>query len=124
MTKVFNGGEWTEGRFNGFIKNILRNGSNKWPPKWSVKKKARLGRNRYECSGYEKEPHECTNSEAVVDHIDPVVPVDDPNTSWDTIIKRLYVEEDKLQVLCTSCHKEKTKEENRIRRKNAKRESG
>lgn len=55
------------------------------------------------------------------DHVEPVV---DPKTGfqgWDVYYERLV--KGKLQAICKSCHAEKTKEENRIRRearKNAK----
>lgn len=52
-----------------------------------------------------------------VDHVEPVI---DPNTgfkTYDEYIKRLFVNLDKLQVLCKECHRVKSKGENAIRRK-------
>lgn len=114
-----NGNQWTEGRFNGFIKNVLRAGSNKWPPKWDVKKAARQGRNKYLCAGYETEPHVCGNADVIVDHIDPVIPVDQTSVSWDMVIERLFCERENLQVLCKDCHKRKTRDENKKRKSHA-----
>lgn len=56
----------------------------------------------------------------VVDHIDPVVPTIEftsKDWSWDIIISRLFCYEDGLQAICKKCHKKKTDEENKIRRK-------
>jgi len=73
---------------------------------------------RYECA-------ECSGlfmgTDVAVDHIDPVIPVDQTFTSWDDFIKRLFCEKENLQVLCSykrkdehkfsdvpSCHHKKT----------------
>lgn len=68
------------------------------------------------CAGYETEPHICTAKEAHVDHIDPVIDPDVGFVSWDVVIERLFVEADKLQVLCDVCHKLKTANERRNRK--------
>jgi len=39
-----------------------------------------------------------------VDHIEPV-----GSGSWDDIIERMFVESEKLTVLCKQCHQRKTK---------------
>lgn len=110
---------WTEGRRHAFIVNVLRSGTRKWPPKYLTlneaktekKKNVRTGRlaQHYLCNV-------CTGEfpakEVQVDHIQPVV---DPKTgfiNWDTFIDRLFCEKENLQVLCTTCHKLKTSEEN------------
>ena len=69
------------------------------------------------CAGYGRPPHEVRAKEIEVDHIEPVVDPDVGFTTWDDFIERLFVEEDKLQVLCKDCHKKKTAEEARKRRK-------
>lgn len=46
--------------------------------------------------------------------MDHIVPIIDPCvgfTDWDEFIENLYCELDNLQVLCWSCHEEKTGEE-------------
>lgn len=61
-----------------------------------------------------------------VDHIDPVIPVEDSgkDKDWNKIINRLFCEEDNMQSVCSKCHLEKTKKERSeracIRRKNTK----
>ena len=110
---------WTEGRRRAFITNALRAATRKWPPKYETlndaktekkinPKTKRLGQH-YLCNA-------CGNDfplrEVQVDHIEPVV---DPSTgfqSWDVFIDRLFCDRDNLQVLCTTCHKLKTSEEN------------
>jgi len=54
---------------------------------------------------------EFTSSNIEVDHISPVVDPDIGFIDWNTFIDRLYCPKENLQVLCTSCHKEKTNEE-------------
>ena len=52
-----------------------------------------------------------------VDHINPVVDPAKGFINWDIYIDRIFCEVDKLQVLCRSCHKEKTAEEKLLRKK-------
>lgn len=68
---------------------------------------------------------EGSTAKVAVDHINPVV---EPKTGWvdfNTYIDRLYCDYSNLQVLCNysglldgvkSCHSQKSKEENKIRR--------
>lgn len=99
-----------------FIINGLRALSNKWRPKYEVKKAARVRRGVYLCAGYKRAPHEVRAKEIEVDHIDPVIDPDKGFTDWNDYIARLFVEEDKLQVLCKECHKKKTNDEAKKRR--------
>lgn len=125
--KIFNGGEWTAARFNSFIKGGLRQLSYRWGPIHKVKKAAWVERGVYQCKGYKKRTHKvpCTvkNDKGVrknnvfVDHIDPVVP-SSGFKSWDSVISRMFCEADGFQLLCTQCHKEKTKDERDERNKN------
>lgn len=114
------GGLWTEAKFRSFIRGNLRRTSQKWPPISSRLKSARVSRGEYLCDGC-KETVPATIKEdgkriknVHVDHIDPVI---DPSVGWvsyDSLIERMFVEEDGLQVLCHSCHSQKTNEEKRI----------
>ena len=119
--KPYNGGEWTESRYNSFIKSALRKASIKWPPKYQVLKEAQVGKKinsltgrtamHFTCAGCgEGFPAKCIS----VDHILPVV---DPETgfiSWDEVITRMFCEKDGLQVLCKACHDIKTNKEKEI----------
>lgn len=55
----------------------------------------------------------------VVDHIIPLIKINETleDLSWDTVIDRLWCEENNLMAICESCHKVKTKAENKERRK-------
>ena len=120
MDKPHNNGQWTKARFHSFIKSALRQASMRWPPKHEIKKKARVERGKYLCNI-------CKNvvpTSILVDgkrksnvHVDHIQPVIDPRkgfTTWDDTIHRMFCEEDGLQVVCASCHKEVTAEERRI----------
>lgn len=123
-----NGGLWTDARFNSFIKSALRGASVRWPPKNKVKQASRVERGWYTCAGYKHKAHKVPASlpakqgnkrrinNAVVDHILPII---DPRIgfiSWDEVIKRMFVEEDQLQVLCHDCHSRKTADEKEIKK--------
>ena len=128
--KTRNGNTWTQARFNSFIKSALRGASGRWGPIWAAKKAARRGYGVYECSGFLRKPHQVTATlppeegkkrrinNAVVDHINPIVPTDVGFTTWDAVIERMFVELDGLQVLCHECHKLKTDSEKQERKKN------
>lgn len=111
----------TPARFHSFIKSVLRGASMKWPPINAVRKKARVRRGYYLCNGCKqvvpasivvtlKNGKTKRVKNAIVDHIDPVIP---PSgfTSWDEVVDRMFVDEEGLQLLCRACHEEKTKRE-------------
>lgn len=53
-----------------------------------------------------------------VDHIEPVIALTEKleDLSWDQLVDRLWCPIDNLQPLCQTCHKRKSKEENKERR--------
>lgn len=116
--KPYNGGTWTEGRFNSFIKSTLRSGSQRWPPKYKALNEAKQGKKLNEKSGRLAEHYNCAAcrndfpaKDIQVDHIHPVI---DPHigfTTWDDVIKRMFCEQKDFQILCRDCHKEKTNSE-------------
>ena len=111
------GQQWTEARYFGFIRGLLRSGFTRYPVKHQVKKNAsrqKKGSRRFEyqcagCKGW------FPNSRTQVDHIEPAGSL---KTYEDLpgFVERLYCEADNLQVLCDDCHHKKTQEE-RQRRK-------
>lgn len=117
-------GQWTAAKKKSFIKNGLRQQSRKWAPIQTVLSKARTRRGFYLCKGCGEEvPKTVLDPDTRkrvnnvhVDHITPVVPVTGWD-SWDGVIERMFCEEDGLQVLCKTCHKEVTDTENALRRK-------
>lgn len=113
---------WTEGKFQSFIKSTLRKGSTRWPPKYEVLNEAKRGKGINPISGRLAEHYECSAchnhfvaKQVVVDHISPVVPVTG-FISWDDVIARMFCSKENLQVLCKVCHSVKTKEENAQRK--------
>lgn len=119
----YNGGKWTQSRFNSFVKSSLRTASVRWEPRYSclnlafrcVKINEKTGRmaKHFECA-------HCHNlfpqKEIEINHIIPVVPVEGFD-SWDNVIERLFCEQDGLEALCKGCHKLVTAEENILRKK-------
>jgi len=82
------------------------------PMRTEAMRKARIGRGLYQCG-------HCNGTfkrEGIqVDHIDPVIDPKVGFVNWDMYIQRLYCDFTLLQVLCRSCHKIKTDNENRRR---------
>ena len=116
--KTRNGGEWSESRYQSFIKSALRTASVRWPPRYSVLNDAFVGKRINPRSGRVAKFYRCNSCEneyvgadVQVNHIIPVVPITG-FTSWDDIIERLFCEKSGLEVLCIPCHKNVTKEEN------------
>lgn len=116
-------GQWTEARFNSFIKSLLRSGTRRWAPIQEVKKEARVARGLYECK-------ECKQHVAptyrdgknrkqniFVDHIIPIVDPATGFTNWDDCIQRMFCEKDNLQLLCKDCHDVKSEKEKEIAKK-------
>jgi len=84
------------------------------------KKKGPRGGKRYVCAKCKKD---FGIREIQVDHKKPLIPLSKTSKDLDynTIVERLFCKLSNLQILCTSCHKKKSKEENAKRRKYKKR---
>lgn len=69
----------------------------------------------YKCAKCQKE---FNSANIQVDHIEPVVPLNIPSKhlSYNTLIERLFCDESNLQILCKVHHKEKSQQENVIRK--------
>jgi 5-methylcytosine-specific restriction endonuclease McrA len=105
------GNTWTESRYWQFIRSALRQAYSRYPVKFQAKKKAERTvtgkRHKYEyqcaeCEGW------FMGKETQVDHIEPAGSL----KKYDDLAgfcERLFCEEDGLQVLCSDCHKAKTK---------------
>lgn len=113
---------WTPGRRNAFIMSVLRSGTRRWPAKWDILEDAKTEKKINPKTGRLAQMYKCascteeyTSKEVEVDHIDPVVPISG-FISWDNVIERIFCTADKLQVLCTTCHKKKSKIENKHRK--------
>lgn len=115
---IFNGGEWTQARFNSFVKSGLRGLSRKWPPKYQTLNAAYAGQMVNTSSGRLAKHFTCARcagnfpaAKVQVDHVSPVIDPETGFTTWDDVINRMFCEKENLQVLCTDCHKRKTAEE-------------
>lgn len=64
--------------------------------------------------------------EMQVDHTLPIIRLDEAfeNVSLDTVVDRLWCEEWGLQPICVTCHKVKSKQENKLRREHRKNMKG
>lgn len=121
--KPHNGGQWTKARFFSFVKGSLRGASVRWPPRYGALATAFRKRAVNPKTGRVAKLYECaschdlfSNSDVEVNHKEPVIPISGFD-SWDGVIKRMFCEEDGLEVLCKPCHKEVTKKENEERKK-------
>ncbi len=121
-TKATSKKEWTEGRLKAFITSVLRGGYRRYPPKYEVLKEALWGKKLNPKTGRQSIHYICAKckkeypaKEVNVDHIEPVVCPKQGFVSWDEFITRLFCEKRNLQVLCTTCHTEKTNEERKQR---------
>lgn len=111
------GATWTEARFWQFIRSGLRMLWQKWPVKWQVLEEARrpstLGDKRVK---WEYQCKSCKGwflgKDVQVDHI---VPAGSLKRLEDLapFVSKLLVEKDGLQVLCSTCHDKKTREESK-----------
>ena len=111
MIKTRNNGTWTEARFNSFIKGALRAATRRWGPIHQTRKNAWVRRGVYICAGYKRRWHHVRWRDGVfVDHIDPVIGPEG-FTTWDSVVERMFIEVEGLQVLCKTCHDLKSKDE-------------
>ena len=112
--RQYNGGLWTEGRFNSFVTSILRSGSRKWAPKYQTLNEAKTEKQINKATGRIAQHFRCATCQgefpAKQVQVDHIVPIGTEKT-WDQFIDGLFCEPDNLQVLCIPCHKIKTKEE-------------
>ena len=123
--KVWNGGNWTEGRFNAFVTSTLRSGARRWAPKYETLNEAKTEKKvnpktgrvaqHYICSICAKE---FTQKDMEVDHIEPVVDPKKGFETWDKFIDKLFCEASNLQAICKGCHQIKTLKEKKIRNEN------
>jgi len=107
------GNTWTEARYFQFIRTALRGAWTRYPVKYQVLKKhskpitGRRHKTEYQCNECKKW---FKQTEVQVDHIKPAGSL---KTYKDLpqFVETLFCEADNLQVLCKTCHKEKTAEE-------------
>lgn len=100
-------------QFRDWMKNTLRKAFFRYWERSKVIKNARVDRGLYKCAS-------CLQVSKIdghhVDHIQPVVETSVGFVDWDTYISRLFCPASNLQLLCSPCHKEKTKKEQEERK--------
>lgn len=121
IERVRNGGEWTEAKFWGYVRAVLRRGFRYWKP--IIKTKIAARRTYVGVAHKQKYEYQCArcekwfpDKEVQVDHIIPVGSL----KCYDDLapfLRRLTPEEG-FQVLCKNCHKIKTQREKNERKKN------
>lgn len=118
--REYNGGLWTEGRFNSFVTSILRSGSRRWGPKYQTLNDSKTEKKTNPKTGRVAQHFMCAacgkdfpQREVQIDHIIPI----GFDKTWDEFINGLYCESDNLQVVCIQCHKKKTLTENKNKKK-------
>ncbi len=104
MAKIFN--------LKSYLIAWLRRGSYRVPARNEAKTLARISRGLYRCNIC---GGSFPNGEFAIDHIIPVIDISTGFTTWDSFINRLFVDATGLQLLCHTCHDEKTKLENKGR---------
>ena len=116
--KPYNDGQWTQARFNSFIKSALRKASTRWPPGYGALNDAFVGSAINPESGRMCKHYKCAvcgesfpAKRVAKDHIVPVIDPKTGFTTWDEVIKRMFCEKEGYQVLCDICHDQKTQEE-------------
>ena len=114
--------DWTQGRIKSFIISVLRTGARRWPPKHECLQDAYTGQKLNPKSGRMAKHYRCaacqqefTSKDVEVDHISPVVSVEEGFIDYNTFIERLFCTKENLQVLCIPCHRLKTKQEKKLR---------
>lgn len=115
VVKTRNHKTMTEAGFWSFIRSSLRQKSRFWKP---VQEAKRLSRRIYKGDNkrqkFEYQCAKCNNwypeKDVNVDHIEPVGILRNAN-DLPGFVERLFIESHGLQVLCSTCHDEKTKKE-------------
>jgi 5-methylcytosine-specific restriction endonuclease McrA len=113
IDKPYNSGTMSVSAFWGMIRSCLRQKSRWWKPIADAKVKAR--RSCKNC-GRQKWEYQCNkckewwpDKEIQVDHIIEAGELKS-GKDLEKFVERLFCEVDGLQVLCTTCHNEKTQE--------------
>ena len=114
--------EWTQARFNSFIKSALRQAWSRYPVKYQILEDACVGKKINPKTGRLAKHYRCAlckrefiNKEMQVDH---TTPIGGPSKGgWDGVGDRMFISKSGGQALCKECHKKKTKDEKKPSRK-------
>jgi 5-methylcytosine-specific restriction endonuclease McrA len=101
-----------EKKLKRFLIPVLRRATYRWKDREEAKKAARVERGLYKCAG-------CSElfgpNDVVIDHIDPVVSIEEGFIDWNAYVTRMFPEQDGFQILCNPCHDLKTSLEDNLR---------
>lgn len=114
--------QWTEARLKAFIISGLRATSRRYPPKFETLNEAKTTKKINSKTGRLAQHYRCNAckedwpaKEVQVDHKKPVIDPKIGFIDWNTFIERLFCKKSNFQILCTACHKKKTKKETNAR---------
>lgn len=108
---------WTEARKKAFIVSVLRAGTRKYPPKYEVLNEAKTEKKVNTNTGRIAQHYKCAmclnDFPAKNVQVDHIIPIIGPSgfTDWNDYVERIYCAKENLQVLCLTCHDQKTKHE-------------
>jgi hypothetical protein len=109
-------------QLQNYIIKALRRADHRYPYRNIAIRNAYFGTGKNPKTGRMVKLYKCScckelfmRNQIQVDHKDPVVPVDGFD-DWNGLINRLFCQAEERQVLCVSCHQEKSTEENKRRK--------
>jgi hypothetical protein len=104
--------------------SALRKLTKQWPPILRAKRKTKIGPELHKCplcaqivytgkrsiDSIQVEYPTAVIGRMDVDHIEPVVAVEDSgkDKDWNKIIVRMFCDDENIQSICSTCHKEKS----------------
>lgn len=126
IARPFNGGEWSEARMRSFAMSALRGA--RWPARFTVIERAFVRDGRNPRTGKLCKLHRCESCQQLfakgdmkADHHEPVIPIVHDwqqrignflGYDFNEVMRRLWIEADAgWNVLCVTCHDQKTTEE-------------
>lgn len=101
-----------EKKLKRFLIPVLRRATYRWQDRNEAFKAARVDRGMYQCNSCKEVFH---SKDVVIDHIQPVVSIEDGFTDWTEYVKRMFPEKEGFQILCNPCHDTKTLIEDNLR---------
>ncbi len=100
-------------KFKSWLLKHLRRVSKYWPEKTKVYHRVKVDKGQYRC---ESCAEVFKQHELQIDHINPVIDINDGFIDWNTYVARLFCDSENLQALCKPCHQMKSSFENEVRR--------
>lgn len=98
--------------FKPWMIGQIRRISYRYPPRYETMNAAKVERGKYRCASC-KEIHQ--RKDTAVDHIIPVIDPAVGFVDWNTYLERMFCGPEGFQVLCKTCHDNKTQDENKVR---------